>query len=270
MSISVIIPTYNRSKLLIRAIKSVQAQTYCPKEIIVVDDGSTDDTIKQLKSLDVIVLQQKNSGVASARNTGIKHASGNYIAFLDSDDEWCKDKLQKQLLYHQQHHTILCSYTNETWIRNEKIVTLKPHQKKEHPTFLNSLQQCKIGASTFMAHRTLFDKVGYFDTTFKACEDYDLWLRILLQYPIGFLDEPLVNKYAGHENQLSFTTALIDTYRIQALEKHLHTTYKKQILQTLIQKINILLKGAIKHNNKKIIQTYSQKLHWFEDTLKKF
>jgi glycosyltransferase involved in cell wall biosynthesis len=270
--ISVVIPTYNRATLLIKALKSVQDQTLQPKEVIIVDDGSSDDTFKHLSSfhstLNIVVLHQENSGVSSARNKGIQNASGTYIAFLDSDDTWHAHKLEQQMQFHQQHPEILCSYTDELWIRNEKILPQKSHQKKEHPTFLNSLQQCKIGASTFMAHQKLFEKVGYFDPVLRVCEDYDFWLRILLNHSIGFLNQCLTTKYAGHENQLSFNTALIDTYRIQALKKHLKSPYKKEVLQTLIHKTKILLKGAIKHNNQNIIKTYSQELHSFEAALK--
>lgn len=151
------------------------------------------------------------------------------------------------------------------WIRDEKIINPKNHQKKEEPTFLNSLRLCKIGASSFLSHKSLFEKVGLFDEDLVACEDYDLWLRILKLYPIKYLDLKLVNKYAGHENQLSFTTSFIDIFRIKALKKHLLSPYEKEVKEEILYKASILEKGALKHNNQ-TLQRYLKELY---ETLKK-
>lgn len=263
MNISVIIPTYNRSTHILKALKSVQNQSLKAFEIIVVDDGSTDDTKEILKDKNIIYIRQENQGVSSARNAGIKNAKSDWIAFLDSDDIWDQNKLQEHKNLHMQHKTMLASFTNEKWIRNGKEIKLKNHQKKAHANFENSLSLCKIGASTFFCHKSLFKTVGYFDTNFLACEDYDLWLRILKQVEIYYIDKTLTTKYAGHEEQLSFTTKNIDIYRILALEKHIDSIYKKQVIEELLIKLNILIKGAIKHDNKEILEVYLPKLDYY-------
>ena len=246
MNISVIIPTYNRANFILKAIKSVQNQSLHVKEIIVVDDGSTDNTRELLKAQNITYIYQDNSGVSSARNQGIKKAKHEWIAFLDSDDIWHKDKIKEHVSLHVDSPELKASFTDETWIRDGKKINKKKHLKKEEPTFLNSLRTCKIGTSTFLVHKSLFDKVGLFDETLKVCEDYDLWLRILENYKIKLINKELITKQAGHDNQLSFTTPLIDSYRIKALQKHIHSVHKEKILQEIHYKSDILEKGAKK------------------------
>ncbi|DAB31266.1 MAG TPA: glycosyl transferase [Sulfurospirillum sp. UBA11407] len=265
VQISVVIPTYNRFDFVQRAIKSVLEQSEKVDEIIVVDDGSTDKTKNLQNQENITYVYQPNSGVSSARNHGIKKAKYEWIAFLDSDDTWDKDKIKHQKSLHVKNPTLLASFCDEMWIRDEKIINPKNHQKKEEPTFLNSLRLCKIGASSFLSHKSLFEKVGLFDEDLVACEDYDLWLRILKLYPIKYLDLKLVNKYAGHENQLSFTTSFIDIFRIKALKKHLLSPYEKEIKEEILYKASILEKGALKHNNQ-TLQRYLKELY---ETLKK-
>lgn len=260
MEISVIIPTFNRAQFVLKAIKSVQKQSIHVKQIIVIDDGSTDNTKDLLKNENITYIYQKNGGVSSARNKGIKEAKYGWIAFLDSDDIWHEDKIKEHVSLHVNNPNLLASYTDEKWIRNGKTIKLKAHQQKVEPTFLNSLSLCKIGTSTFFCHKKIFEDIGLFDKNLAACEDYDLWLRILLKYDIKLINKQLITKYAGHTNQLSFDTPLIDTYRIKALEKHTNTKYKKEVKNELTNKIGILLKGAKKYNNKKIIDYYENKV----------
>jgi len=243
MNISVIIPTFNRAKFILQTIQSVQNQSVHVKEIIVVDDGSTDETKKLLKNENVIYIYQKNSGVSSARNRGIKNAKYEWLAFLDSDDIWHKDKIKKHIDLHVKAPALKASFTDELWVRNGKTINKKKHLRKEQPTFLNSLRTCKIGTSTFFAHKTIFEKIGLFDEKLKVCEDYDLWLRILTTYKIKLINEELITKQAGHINQLSFTTPLIDSFRIMALKKHLDSLYKKEIIEEITYKNKILEKG---------------------------
>lgn len=208
MQISVIIPTFNRAQFTLRAIQSIQTQSIHVNEIIVVDDGSTDNTKKLLTNENITYIYQTNQGVSQARNRGIKAAKHNWIAFLDSDDIWHEDKIKEHISLHVNNPDLLASYTAEKWIRNGKVIQLKTHQQKEEPTFLNSLSLCKIGVSTFFCHKKIFDDIGLFDENLKVCEDYDLWLRILQKYEIKLIDKQLITKYAGHENQLSFDTPL--------------------------------------------------------------
>ena len=263
MKISVVIPTYNRADFLPSCLQSVLNQTVRVDEIIVVDDGSTDSTSNIVKEFDVSYLYQPNSGVAKARNVGIQKAKNEWIAFLDSDDLWHCRKLEHHIAFHTQNPELLASYTDELWVRNGKAVLQKSHQQKEAPTFSNSLRACKIGASTFFCHKKIFETIGYFDETLDVCEDYDLWLRILKYFPIHFIHHALTTKQAGHTNQLSFSTPLIDTYRIKALKKHLCSIHKKEVLEELIYKITILLNGAKKHQNKEIVKEYEKELNHF-------
>ena len=269
MKISVIIPTYNRSNFLLSAINSINSQSYQVDEIIVVDDGSTDNTKEILDKLNIKYIYQDKKGVSKARNTGIKESKNEWIAFLDSDDTWEKEKIEKHINFHKLNQNILCSYTDEIWNRNGKIIKLKTYQEKEEPTFLNSLRLCKIGVSTFFCHKNIFEKIGYFDEELEVCEDYDLWLRILKDYEIKYINEKLTLKNAGHKNQLSFETKLIDSYRIKALEKHLHTKYHREVTNELIYKINILLYGAKKHKNIQLLEECEQKLKILEDGSRK-
>lgn len=251
--ISVIIPVYNRPAFVKRAIDSVLSQTLIADEIIVVDDGSTDETASVLDSfgVQIKVIRTQNLGVSHARNIGIKEASGEWIAFLDSDDVWEPEKLATQMDYHNNNPYILFSHTEETWIRDDKPVNQKQkHQKPSGRCFEEILEFCTIGPSTVMMHKTLFDKVGYFDESLTVCEDYDLWLRVAKKYEVGLISEALTQKHAGHENQLSFTTPVMDRYRIEALMKHLDHSKAKEVF---LQKLSLVEKGARKHKNMEVL-----------------
>jgi len=262
MKITVIIPTHNREKLLAKTLESVLNQTVEVDEIIIIDDGSTDDTkalILQYDNNIIKYINQKNNGVSSARNHGIRLASNKWLCFLDSDDIWETNKLEKQIQFHNENKHILFSHTDELWMFNQKIINQKKHQLKPSGfCFLENIPNTLIGASTVMIHKKVLEDVGYFDEELKACEDYDLWLRILRKYEIGLINQKLIIKVAGHEEQLSFTTKLMDTYRIKALQKHLDSDYKDILLTEIIKKCDILIKGAIKHNNEQIRDYYSQ------------
>jgi len=259
MKISVIIPTYNRENLIEKTIQSVLNQTIKADEIIIIDDGSTDSTKKILEKYDqnIRYIYQKNNGVSSARNLGINKASNEWLCFLDSDDIWHEEKLAKQIAFHTKYTHILWSHTDELWKFNSKIIKQKKHQLKPSGfCFEQNIANTLIGASTLMIHKKVIDDVGAFDERLIACEDYDLWLRILFKYELGLINEKLITKIAGHENQLSFSTKLMDRYRIIALQKHTNTPYKESVLKQIINKCDILIQGAIKHNNKEIEDYY--------------
>lgn len=264
--ISIIIPTYNRYHLLQRAITSLYAQTYSYFEIIVVDDGSTDATAKiAIDFPEVRYFYQKNKGVSSARNFGIQKAKYDWIAFLDADDEWEREKLQKQIAFHQKYDDVLMSYTNERWIRNEKEVALpKKYQKYGGDIFKECLSHCIIAPSATMMHKSLLDEVGVFDENLEVCEDYDLWLRVASKHKIGLIDEKLITKYGGHQDQLSMKFWGMDRFRIKALEKllmqNLSKTQKDLVIAMLLKKYELLLKGAIKYDKIQDIQYYQSKI----------
>jgi glycosyltransferase involved in cell wall biosynthesis len=219
--VSVIIPTYNRGWIIKEAIDSVLAQDYTEFELIVVDDGSTDHTSDVLDSYrNVIkVFSQKNKGVSAARNRGIAETSGQFIAFLDSDDLWLSQKLSVQVEFFNQTPDALICQTEEVWIRNGlRVNPKKRHKKPSGMIFKPSLELCLVSPSAVMIQRSLFDRVGKFDETLPACEDYDLWLRISCGFPIHLIDTPLIIKRGGHDDQLS-SMAGLDKFRIKAIEK---------------------------------------------------
>ena len=258
ISISTVIPTYNRWPVIRRAVDSVLSQIVQADEIIVVDDGSTDNTTSKLQqhySDRINIIQQPNQGVSAARNHGIEHASGNWIALLDSDDAWHPDKLQKQKQTIANNDSCVLCHTNEIWIRNGmRVNQMKKHQKSGGDVFKNSLPLCVISPSSALIKRDIFNETGLFDTTLPACEDYDLWLRVCAKYKTHYLQEPLLTKYGGHEDQLSKRYWGMDRFRISSLQKLLTNTQltdeqRQAALNTLEEKTVILLKGAIKHNN---------------------
>lgn len=219
--VSVILPTYNRDAFVSRAIDSVLSQTYPNFELIVVDDGSTDNTTGVLATYGkrINVIQRNNGGVSAARNSGIRCAVGDYIALLDSDDYWLPEKLAEQTTFFKSQPDALICQTEEIWIRNGKRVNPKKrHQKFSGMIFEKTLPLCLVSPSAVMMRRSLIDEVGLFDETLPACEDYDLWLRISWKYPVYLIDTPLIVKCGGHADQLSSMPEL-DKYRIQALVK---------------------------------------------------
>ena len=260
MKVSVIIPVYNRFTLLQKSIDSLLRQSLKPDEIIVVDDGSTLDIKEALLPYknQIKLIQTKNLGVSSARNIGIKSAKNDWIALLDSDDEWREDKLQKQTSLHVSNPHLLFSHTGEKWIRdNKEIKYPKKLAKPQGWCFLDNTSTCKIAASSVMFHRSICDDIGYFDEKLKVCEDYDFWLRVSYSYEIGLIDEPLIIKKAGH-TQLSKEIFAIDRYHIYSLQKFLNSKYKEDVKRVIEKKCKILIKGAIKHKNREILEEYTK------------
>ena len=267
--ISVIIPTYNRCDLLKRAINSVIKQTITPKEIIIVDNGSTDQTYQMVSSLfpEINYFIEKKRGVSAARNKGILESKSKWIAFLDSDDAWKPTKLEKQMEYsvfNQDKYRII--HTDETWYRNKKFLNqLKKHKKSGGNIFKNSLHLCCISPSSVVLKKQIFDDYGLFDENLEVCEDYDMWIRITAKEEVGFLDSPLVLKYGGHSDQLSKKFWGMDRFRIKSLEKnlkneHFSKSQKINVLVTLIEKLIIVSDGALKRGNKEIFKKYNDKL----------
>ncbi len=253
--ISVIVPTYNRAKTIKSCLDSILNQTLKLHEIIVADDGSTDETktiLDQIPGLKVIRIE-KNGGVSYARNLAIKQAKGDWLAFCDSDDTWTKDKLQKQWLFLQQNPFYEIMQSQDIWIRNGVRVNPQKHLlKKEGWIFSLALERCLVSASNVLLKKELFDKFGYFDEKLPACEDYDLWLRILRHKPIGLDQNYTMYRYEGHEDQLSHKYEAMDRFRIYSLEKLLineqEPEIKVMIKNVLEQKQKIYINGVKKRN----------------------
>ncbi len=268
MKTSLIIPTYNRADFLKEALESVFNQKHLPDEIIVVDDGSTDHTPEIIKLFpEIIAIQQKNQGVSSARNTGLKIATGEWICFLDSDDLWKPEKLYIQLQVARKYPEIFIFHTEEVWMRNEKQVNQgKRHQKSGGWIFERCLKLCLISPSSVMIRKSVFETVGHFDETLPACEDYDLWLRSTLHYPVHFIPEPLIIKRGGHSDQLSKKFFGMDKFRVQALEKILLdsklTHYQKTVVEEEIkEKSKIYAQGCLKRDRMQEYAEYQLKSH---------
>ena len=273
MKISVIIPTYNRKKYIKRAIDSVIRQSYKPFEIIVIDDGSTDGTYEFIKksysSSQISLEKQINNGVSSARNKGVKLANGDWIAFLDSDDEWFENKLELQVREIKKSKTFMICHTNEIWIRNGiRVNQMKKHQKYGGFIFEKCLDMCRISPSSVMIHRCIFDEIGLFDEDLIICEDYDLWLRISSKYPVLYLDSMLIKKFGGHEDQLSKNINGIEQFRIQSLEKILKNlplkhSYFNSAKNMVLKKLRIYRSGLIKRNKIKENAFIEKKIHYW-------
>ena len=254
-AVSVVIPTFNRAQKVVRAISSVLSQTFTDVEIIVVDDGSTDGTkkeVEQFEDLVTYVAHSSNLGVSAARNTGIKRSGAPLIAFLDSDDHWLPEKLAVQVCFFDEHPEAVACQTEELWIRNGRRVNpMKKHQKPSGDIFEPSLKLCLVSPSAVMLKRSLLDEVGFFDEDLPVCEDYDLWLRISCRYPIHLIKEALVVKEGGHRDQLSVSHKGMDRFRIKALVKlikngTLNERQLKATLEELSLKCRIYGNGCLK------------------------
>ncbi len=276
MKLSVIIPSYNRAHVLRRALDSVQTQAWDGSlELILVDDGSTDGT-EQLMAKhypEVRYIYQQNRGVSAARNLGLQAAAGEWLALLDSDDAWLEHKLAQQFAMLEQTGLQVC-HTDEIWIRNGvRVNQMNKHKKTGGNIFMNCLPICAMSPSSIVLHRDVIEHVGCFDPALKACEDYDLWLRIASQYEVAYVSQACIRKYGGHEDQLSRQYWGMDRFRVIALEKLLTQADRPLMLSAsmraaaramLIKKTNILLKGAIKHQNRELIEDCQARLARFE------
>ena len=262
--ITVVIPTYNRVTFLKDAIDSVLAQTFLDFELIVVDDGSTDNTPKLLSSYGdkIRVITQANQGPSAARNRGIEAAESEWIAFLDSDDVWKPDKLKKQVQFITDNPDTKICQTEEVWVRNGKRVNPRnKHEMHSGWIYEQCLPLCIVSPSSVMIHQDVFEKTGLFDETMLACEDYDLWLRIAPHYPICLVREKLIVKQGGHADQQSQTIAALDCLRIKAMVKALESgklnesQYEATLLE-LNKKCLVYGNGCIKRGKKEERENY--------------
>ena len=257
MHISVIIPSFNRSHTLGRALDSVMAQSFPAAEVIVVDDGSSDATrelVLRYPRVDYLGLEV-NRGVSFARNTGIRNSTGEWVALLDSDDAWTADKLEKQASAIHAFPEYRVFHSDEIWIRNgRRVNAMRKHAKPDGWVYEHSLPLCCVSPSSVLLHRSLFRQCGDFDENLPACEDYDLWLRLFSRYPVKLIDEPLVIKYGGHPDQLSRQHWGMDRFRVVALQKMLDSGFldeaqRAKTRKTLEAKCSVLIKGAEKRGH---------------------
>jgi glycosyltransferase involved in cell wall biosynthesis len=196
--VSVIIPAYNYARFLPGAIQSVLDQTFRDFELIVVDDGSTDDTADVVSPYarrhGVIYIRQENRGLSAARNTGIRHAGGELVAFLDPDDLWLPEKLQRQVALMDANADVGLSYCMVDFIDGEgqRLPELSwPHPEGATYKDLLYLNWVTGSGSSVMVRRSVFDGAGLFDESLRGLEDMDMWLRILRHHKSGHVDEVL-------------------------------------------------------------------------------
>lgn len=256
---SVIIPAFNRWPLLSEAVSSVIRQRNVDFELIIVDDGSTDETAARLPALvtelssaqrPVRIQRTGNHGPAAARNRGVDAARAPLVAFLDSDDLWQPGKLHRQVEYMNENPECQVSQTEEIWIRRGvRVNPGRRHRKRGGNFFLDSLRTCLISPSAVMIRTSTFHKLGGFDEDMRAAEDYDLWLRLQLQHQVDLLPEPLVIRRAGHPGQLSSTMPALDRFRILALLKlllhsDLDHNQRGAVCDALVKKCRVYANGA--------------------------
>lgn len=275
--VSVIIPTYNREKLLRRALDSVAGQSYCCDEIVVVDDGSTDNSrsvVMEFKShcpVPVRYLFQENKGPAAARNLGIRESRYSVLAFLDSDDHWQKKKLALQYSSFAKHSDIMISHTNERWLRRgQHLNQKKKHQPGNGDVFKHCLQLCAVGMSTVMVRKELFEQVGFFNEKYRCCEDYDMWIRTSCRYPFLLVEHPLTIKEGGREDQVSHQYRIgMDKLRITSIlelvqGQCLSSEQKQMAYDELRKKCFVYGKGCLKHGKTEEGEKYLDLAGWAE------
>ena len=270
-SVGVVIPTFNRAHTLGRALDSVFSQTLQPQQVIVVDDGSTDSTADLVAGYsEVSYLRQENRGVSAARNLGIRRCGCEWIALLDSDDEWLPEKLEVQFGALAENPGYRLIHCNEIWIRNGRRVNAADrHRKRGGWIFEHCLPLCVISPSAAVIEKGLLEEAGGFNEGLPACEDYDLWLRVCSRYPVLYVDRPLLRKYGGHDDQLSRKHWGMDRFRVRALRDliaggGLSESDRQAALASLREKCRILVNGARKRGNAEVEAEYEALLAQFE------
>ena len=207
--VSVVIPTYNRARLVVGAIDSALGQLYPSIEVIVVDDGSSDDTEQVLGAAfgdGIRYIRQENQGVSAARNRGLSEASGQLIAFLDSDDAWLPQKTSVQVAYLERRPDfgmVVCDYFMIDADGTVESLERRRQQYGPDGWVLGRISKAPmLVPSTALLRRSVYEEIGGFDTSLRTAEDIDFLLRVAARYPIGVVEKPLV-RYADSHDSLS-------------------------------------------------------------------
>jgi len=272
--ISVIIPTFNRAGYLREAVDSVLAQDAwagrpdpVPFELLVVDDGSTDSTEETMRRYGDRVRYHRmaHAGVSAARNRGLNRTSGEYVAFLDSDDLWLPKKISVQKAFMDAHPEAVMCCTEEIWVRRGvRVNPRRKHAKYSGWVLDKFLPICLLSLSSALFRRRLFDEIGGFDEDLPACEDYDLGLRMAARYPVSFLPEPLIVKRGGHADQLSKKYWGMDRFRVRAMEKllagDLTPEQRGLVEREMTTKCRVLINGFRKRGNTAEAEKYAELL----------
>jgi len=263
--VSVIIPAYNMAELTLLTVKSVLRQTYKNIEIIVVDDGSKDETREVLKEVEekIRYVYKENGGASSARNLGIINSTGEYIALLDCDDLYLPGKIEKAVEALDNDPKIGFVHTGAYFINSEgyQVKEYSPKKKqREGNIFSKLLLGNYICNSTVVARRQCFEKCGTFDETIFVPADWDMWLRISAQYNAGYIKEPLtIYRIPEGDDRLNYSKeSKID--QLIVLEKvfnnyEIPVSLQKRLISRIYyrQAIDLMLKGEIIDAKKKLV-----------------
>ena len=275
MNYSAVVTSCRRPAALDRALASVVSQSLPAKEILVIEDGQ-DGQDERIKSLvknqypQVRLISNYGSGISAARNTAIKTANEDWLAFLDDDDQWMETKVEEQMQAISQSNLRLC-HTNELWLRNGKRINQhKRHTKSGGAIYLRCLELCCISPSSVLIEKSIFTDYGLFDEDLPVCEDYDMWLRICAYEEVSYINQPLVVKHGGHEDQLSHRYWGMDRFRVQALMKmlqhsQLRPAYRAATLQSIKKRLNILQQGAARRGKGQEAKSYLAQLEELQD-----
>lgn len=219
--VSVIIPAYNAMTYLPVTLASVLRQTFTDLEVLIIDDGSSDNLEQWFTELidpRVKLIRQENQGVAAARNTGIANAQGEYIAFLDADDLWEPTKLEKQVSCLENNPQVALVHTNMGLIDWQgKSLGRVIKSPAEGDALKKILQQNTVVTSSVMIRKFCLEKVGVFDINLRSSEDWDLWVRIAASYPLAVIKEPL-GYYRLHNNNMTKNWRMLEQ-DLQIIEK---------------------------------------------------
>ncbi len=258
-TVSVIIPTYNRNELLTRAIESVLIQGFDDFEVLVIDGARSDSTRELVHSFGdgrIRYIPQKGKGIANARNLGVMKARGKFIAFIDDDDRWREDKLERQLeLFGELPENYGLIYTAFTYyyLERNRILGIK-HPRASGDVYRHLLKDNITGTSTIIVKRKCFKKVGLFRESFPTCEDWDMWLRMSKICLFGAIDEPLVD-YSIHAGQFSFAKYLAGRYRM--IEEHGDIRHDPEVLSYHLLQIGLLkIFGGDRSGAREILQAF--------------
>ena len=244
--VSVIIPTYNRAALLPRAIRSVLNQSFQDFELIIVNDGSTDNTEEVVKSFEDnkirYIRHEKNRGGSAARNTGIKAAQGQYIGLLDDDDEWLPEKLEKQINKFQglsEGYGVVYSGFSYVYDKKGEIICNNVPMLRGN-VYDSLIKGCILGSPTPVIKKICFQKAGFFDETLPSCQDWDMWIRISKNYNFDFVPDILAKHYV-HGVQISVDLNVKIIAREKLIEKYwIDLSQKPQTLSILLTRLGIL------------------------------
>lgn len=231
-TVSVIIPTYNREKTLLRAVYSVLNQTYKDIELIIVDDNSNDGTERLINSIKDsrinYIKHDRNVGGSAARNTGILAATGEYVAFQDSDDEWFPDKLSEQIDCIKKYKVdiVFCAYTRVSEYEEEIIPNLEM-TLSDHSIYNLLLWKNFIGTPTVLLKSECFNEKLLFDSSLPRYQDWDLWLRLSSKYSFKFLKKSLVRAYIQNDSISKNEAAAVISYE-RILNKNSENIFKNK------------------------------------------